>query len=210
MRDTTLQVAQEYTPDTTWAQPTEKGLTVDRDPTYAEWFAVGVELSRLYKSLQWVIGDFLNYGEAAFGESYAQIYTLFEQGDVDAARQTLANWKSVAKLIPPDQRHPALSFSLHAAVASEEPERREALLQEAEERGYSVSALTARARGEDEVTRLCKMAANLLRRAEGATEPGEQRELVRTAIDAVEDAANFTDVGKKEKGLEATDDLRNY
>ena len=137
MTDTVLQVAQDILPDTSWAQPTETGLFVDRDPTYAEWYAMGVNLARLYRSMAWVIGDYLNYGEAWFGEKCTQIYTLFEQGDVERAKQTLANWKSVAKAISPGQRHPALSFSHHAEVAYVPEPERETLLAETEEQGYS-------------------------------------------------------------------------
>jgi len=91
---------------------TPTGLLIDGDPTYDEWQGAGLFLSQALGAVHWWIGDWLNYGEARYGEMYAQALddTRFDYG-------TLANDKWVAGRIESSRRHENLSFSHHQAVA---------------------------------------------------------------------------------------------
>ena len=53
----------EVTP-VSWQPPTEL--------TFEEWTAIGNTLQQVGASLNWWIGDWLNYGERKWGEMYAQ------------------------------------------------------------------------------------------------------------------------------------------
>lgn len=47
-------------------------LTVSGDPTFQQWEECGETLRTIEGAVQWWIGDWLNYGEHAYGEKYAQ------------------------------------------------------------------------------------------------------------------------------------------
>lgn len=103
-----------------------------RDIPFDEWCAVGEQLKKIESGVQWWIGDWLRYGEHAYGETYTQ---AIEQTDL--AYQTLANTVWVAGKIEPSRRRENLSFKHHAEVASLDPEEQEALLSEAEVRKWN-------------------------------------------------------------------------
>lgn len=106
-------------------------LVLPGDLSFEQWEQVGATLSTMERGVNWWIGDWLNYGERAYGEKYAQ--AVEETGK---RRQTLMNLASVAGRIPPDERRPDLSWSAHRAVAYLEPADRERLLDEAESKGW--------------------------------------------------------------------------
>lgn len=90
----------------------ETGLVVAPNVTYEEWAAYGRELARQYSSLQWRVGDWINFGEQRFGEMYAQALddTHFSYG-------TLRNYASICARIPHSNRHPQLKFHQAKHVA---------------------------------------------------------------------------------------------
>ena len=53
-------------------------LTITGKPTYSQWEACGETLRKIEGAVQWWIGDWLNYGEHAYGEKYAQAVTASE------------------------------------------------------------------------------------------------------------------------------------
>lgn len=88
------------------------GLATTRTPTFEEWEALGIHLALVEGALQWWIGDWLNIGEAAFGERASQA--------MDATGwelKTVLQYRWVAAAVPFDRRRPALSFSHHREVA---------------------------------------------------------------------------------------------
>lgn len=91
----------------------EMGLVFPKEMEYAEWQEIGQHLQLMSKAMPWWVGDWLNFGEAKYGETYTQAIALTGE-----KYQTLLNWKSVAKRVPLDVRHPCLSWSAHAEVAS--------------------------------------------------------------------------------------------
>lgn len=80
--------------------------------TYEQWAARGLELMRQHNRTCWMLGDWINEGEKAWGEKYAQAHedTLISYG-------TLANYAWVTREYPPDtdarQFENDLSFSHH-------------------------------------------------------------------------------------------------
>ena len=89
----------------------EMGLTIEGTPTLDEWVAYGKKLRRIETSMNWIIGDYLYYGEFKYGEKYAQ--SLDES--------MMNSWKVyhwVSKHVPPERRRADLSWSHHRLVAN--------------------------------------------------------------------------------------------
>jgi hypothetical protein len=115
---------------------TPSSLTIDSSTTFEEWDNLGEFLSRAEKSVHWWIGDWINFGEAAYGEKYAQALdeTRFTYG-------TLRNDAWVARKIPPERRRAGVSFSHHTVVAKLEPAKQTEYLEECERRRWSKNQL---------------------------------------------------------------------
>ncbi len=88
----------------------------------------------------WWIGDLLNAGEDAFGESFSQIC----EGAVSA--EMINRYASVARRVPIENRRPTLSWSAHAAAARLPNELQKRILLEAERHGWTSDELRAKAR----------------------------------------------------------------
>jgi len=107
------------------------------------WEADWHVLNTIEKRIQWWVGDCLLAGEARFPDHYSQ---ACEATDYQAS--TLYGFAWVCRVFPPGTRRPELSFGHHKAVAGvEDPDARNAWLDEAIERGWSVGELTARRNG---------------------------------------------------------------
>ena len=83
----------------------------------------------------WWIGDLLNAGDAAFGESFSQVCEGYVSGD------QLQRYESVARRVPARNRRENLSWSAHAVVARLSSEHQQQMLKVAEERGYTSEEL---------------------------------------------------------------------
>ncbi|NIQ88784.1 MAG: DUF1016 domain-containing protein [Deltaproteobacteria bacterium] len=120
-------------------QFTPTGLVIEGQPTFELWQAVGLKLQAMKNAIQWWIGDWLNYGEARWGEMYAQAVeqTSYTEG-------SLANMKWVASKVQPSQRNEQLSYSHHIAVAPLPPEEQEQLLTKAVEESWTTRQLQAK------------------------------------------------------------------
>lgn len=102
--------------------PVFKGKSLDMETAegreaFETWTQLGVFFGRVHRSAKWWIGDWLNFGEGAFGERYAQAH--------DATGLTIAylqNIAWVARNVLPSRRRDGISFSLHAEVASLPPD----------------------------------------------------------------------------------------
>lgn len=87
---------------------------------------------RLKSASSFWIGDLILFGEARYGERYAQAI------NVTGLREgTLANYASVARQVAPSRRREALSFAHHEAVAKLEPADQDAWLGRAEDEGWT-------------------------------------------------------------------------
>ena len=92
------------------------GLVVTGSPTFEEWQNCGEFLKQAEKSVQFWIGDWLNYGEKKYGETYSQAIDITGQ-----EYQTIANQKWVSSKVEFSLRRENLSFGHHALVASMPP-----------------------------------------------------------------------------------------
>jgi hypothetical protein len=98
------------------------------------WSEYGRGLQRVEGAVNWVLGDWLNFGEARYGETYAQAMALWPE----TKYQQLADLKWVASHVDISIRHENLSWSHHQAVAKLSPEEQEEWLNKAEHNMWSV------------------------------------------------------------------------
>lgn len=94
---------------------TETGVVFKGMVAYERWEALGKQLAGFHRGIQWLLGDWLIYGEGRgdWGDTYTQA--------LDATAldyQTLCNYKWVASKIPHQVRRSDVSWSHHAEVAS--------------------------------------------------------------------------------------------
>ncbi len=115
------------------------GLSVNGQPSFIEWEECGRLLRQMEGAVQWWIGDWLNYGEPAYGEKYSQ---ALETTDLDY--DTLTGYSWVARSIEPCLRRQNLRYYVHKEIAAAPPDKRAELLEQAEKEQWSV-ATTRRA-----------------------------------------------------------------
>lgn len=111
-----------------------RGMIVHGKPGFEEWAEVGETLKTIESGVQFWIGDWCNYGEAAYGQKYSQFLEVKEY-------QTLRNYAWVAKEIKMSRRRDILSFSHHLEVANLEPDEQNEWLDQAERENLSVRQL---------------------------------------------------------------------
>jgi hypothetical protein len=118
-----------------WQPPEEMPLS--------EWIEQGRKLGLMGRSAGWWVGDWLNYGNAAYGERYARAarITGYDVG-------TLMNMTWVASRFEPSRRRESLSWSHHAEVAALPPEDQDRVLARAEAERLSVRDLRDEVRRE--------------------------------------------------------------
>jgi hypothetical protein len=114
-----------------------------------EWAAAGRRIGAVGRCIQWLLGDWIAYGNTKFGERYARTSKIT---GYDA--QTLMNMVYVASQYPISRRRENLSWSHHETLASLEPEEQDHWLDEASRHRWSVADLrmmlrTARKGGGD-------------------------------------------------------------
>jgi hypothetical protein len=87
------------------------GLVVRGKPSEVEWEECGQVLRRIEGAVQFWIGDWVNYGEKAYGEKYddAERITGLDYG-------TLANYAWVASKVESSSRDENLGFKVHMLV----------------------------------------------------------------------------------------------
>jgi len=120
---------------------TRTGLRFKRDVSFEEWQDVGERLRFIESSVGFWIGDWINYGEAHYGEKYAQ--AVEETG---LSYQGLADMAWTAKQVDFSLRKENLPFSHHKEVASLPPPKQAELLDLAEQEQLSVRDLRQKVR----------------------------------------------------------------
>jgi hypothetical protein len=106
--------------------------------TFEQWDDLGLAVCEARDCTGWWIGDWLLFGEATFGETYAQARAL-----TGRSYGGLRNLSYVARHVPRSRRCESLSWSHHAVVAPLEPEEQIAWLDRAEAGGWSVDLLAS-------------------------------------------------------------------
>lgn len=91
---------------------TSTGIQFNEELTFEEWDALGQKLAPLGKSIGFIIGDWINYGEGRYGEKYEE--ALARSG---MAYQTLRNYAYVARRVEMSLRKDNLDLHHHLVVA---------------------------------------------------------------------------------------------
>jgi hypothetical protein len=124
--------------------PQRASLSLPDGLDFLEWKRIGHSLFGCKDSLQFWIGDWLNYGERNYGDKYSSAVLQFK-GEYEIA--TLHNIASIAKRVPISLRSEILSFGHHAVVASLPESDQKKWLKVAEDEELTVRKLTERIRG---------------------------------------------------------------
>jgi hypothetical protein len=106
------------------------------DLDIAEWILLGRRLGAIGRGVAWWIGDWVNYGNAKFGEKYARAARVTGY-DV----QSLMNMAYVASKFDDSRRRESLSWSHHAELAGLAVEHQDMWLEDAEHKRLSVRGL---------------------------------------------------------------------
>jgi hypothetical protein len=110
--------------------------------TREAWNQVGKLLFRLEGSIQWLIGDWVVYGEGRYGD-IKKIAEIFGRKP-----ETLYNYASVSRSIETSRRREVLSFGHHYEVIGLEPDEQDEALTYAVEHNLSVAAFRKLLRGD--------------------------------------------------------------
>jgi hypothetical protein len=88
------------------------GIEFLEELSYDEWDALGQKLAPVGRTIGFIIGDWINYGEKRWGDKYEEALerTGLEYG-------TLRNYAHVARKVDLSLRNDKLDYSLHATVA---------------------------------------------------------------------------------------------
>ncbi len=91
---------------------TPTGIRFNEELTFEEWDALGQKLAPIGKSIGFIIGDWINYGEGRYGGKYEE--ALERSG---MAYQTLRNYAYVARRVEMSLRKDNLDLHHHLVVA---------------------------------------------------------------------------------------------
>jgi hypothetical protein len=140
----------------------------------------GRKLGVIGRNAGWWIGDWLRYGNAAYGERYTRAARVTGY-DV----QTLMNMVYVASRVDASRRRATLSWSHHAELAALDPATQERWLARAEAEGFSVRCLR------EEVRREARALTAESEAAEAEPAAAAEHEPAADAEEVAADGANF-------------------
>lgn len=118
------------------AHVTKTSLTLIDSLSQPDWEKIGEQLTLMEGAVQWWIGDWLNFGEKTYGETYraAAISTGYDDG-------YLQNLASVARKVESSHRCEDLKWTHHREIAALEPEQQVEMLAHARNGKLSVRDL---------------------------------------------------------------------
>ena len=102
----------------------------------AEWIRYGARFGVVGRACGWWVGDWINYGNAAYGEKYSRAARITRH-DI----QTLMNMAYVASRFEISRRRENLSWSHHAELAALPPEAQDRWLDRIERHALTVKDL---------------------------------------------------------------------
>lgn len=114
----------------------ETGIEFHQELDFEEWESLGYKLARVGKSIGFIIGDWINYGEKLWGEKYQD---AINRSGLDY--QTLRDFAYVAGRIELSLRNDNLDFNHHRVVAKLPSGDQKEWLKAAEKHGLSVRRL---------------------------------------------------------------------
>jgi hypothetical protein len=112
------------------------GWAPGRDLDAREWASAGRRLGTVGRCIQWLIGDWIAYGNEKFGERYARASKI-----TGYDTQTLMNMVYVASRFSVSRRRENLSWSHHESLAAVDVKEQDEWLDRATEHRWSVSDL---------------------------------------------------------------------
>jgi hypothetical protein len=115
---------------------TARALELPLGLAFEDWVRAGHSIARIATASAWWMGDWIVYGERAYGERYR---TALEVTPFDY--KTLRNYAWVARRFDVSRRRDTLSFQHHAEVAALSEPAQELWLTRAEARGWSRNEL---------------------------------------------------------------------
>lgn len=118
---------------------TSTGLSIDRQLEVHDWIEMGQKLSKLAGSLNWWIGDWVNYGVMNYGDKGPM--TLRAQQTFSIPAETCLHYAAVAASVPLFTRVKTLSWSHHREVMHFASSTQKSWLSKAEKFDWSVSEL---------------------------------------------------------------------
>lgn len=117
---------------------TATGIEIGDHATQQDWHEVGQFLFSVERSFQWLIGDWLAYGEDI---QWGDIPAIADEHGYN--KDTLANYASISRHCHISLRHEKLTYSHHVVIARDDltDEQKSAWLQIAEKEQWSVRKL---------------------------------------------------------------------
>ena len=113
------------------------GIIFNKELTFEEWRDLGMELAPVAKTIGFIVGDWINYGENRYGEKYADAMRM-----TGLAYDTLRKYAHAARSIQIGNRFPNLDWTHHLAVAKvKDQEEQRKWLELADTDGMSVKRL---------------------------------------------------------------------
>jgi hypothetical protein len=112
---------------------TQTGIQFHEELSFEEWDQLGQQLAPLGKSIGFIIGDWINYGEGRYGEKYDEALTR-----TGLSYSTLSHYAYVARKVEICTRVQNLDFTHHRVVAKlKTPEEQRRWLEVAEQNNLS-------------------------------------------------------------------------
>jgi N6-adenosine-specific RNA methylase IME4 len=139
--------------------------------TEPEWAEIGRQLGRAERSVQWWVGEWWMYGDAAFRQAKAIVTAPDWDGP---AYDTCRRAALCCKVFPSGRRRPLLSFSHHREVVSLPPAEAEVVLDRLERQATET--------GKPPSTRAVRTEVKQIRRAKREAELGAATERAAAAI----------------------------
>lgn len=110
--------------------------TPSQDLNANEWAAAGRRIGAVGRCIQWLLGDWIAYGNARFGERYARAAKI-----TGYDTQTLMNMVYVASRFQISRRRENLSWSHHETLAALDAEEQDHWLDQAQVNRWSIADL---------------------------------------------------------------------
>lgn len=101
----------------------ETGAVIRSDTPFEVWREATESWISVSESVEIVVGDLLQFGEARYGDDFAQV--------IGRSERTLANWKSICSRVPRANRQAGLGISHLSAVKSLPPASQQEWLEKA-------------------------------------------------------------------------------
>ena len=124
------------------------GARFDQSITFEEWAEIGKRCVKVNEAVQWVIGDWANWGSSQYSEKLEERYQVAVEA-TGYCSKSIIELRRVSKNVDVSRRLEELSWSHHQAVSGvEDPELQAKFLRIAHKKGLSVSELRKLVRAE--------------------------------------------------------------